>query len=184
MHSSGSHRILADITSKIQNTTETAQGISNKLSIDINEELSLKTLGKIKKMSKKNNKLSKNIQKQIDVFKEASKILVDTSIENSSKIGFLADEISFVKKNIVESNDFSQSLPGLHRSRKLNKKLSKFKEMYQHIADTNKKIIESEKQIFEKELENLELQKRLQKVEESISMYMNEKEQKCTCIIL
>lgn len=178
-----SYRTLADITSKIQNTNETTQSLSTKASQEVNEELSLKTLTKIKKMSKKNNKLSKNIKEQIYVFKEASKILVDTSIEHSSKIGYLADELSFVKKTIVDAND-SQNPPGPQRSSGLNKKLNKLRELYQHVTDTNTKIIESQKQIFEKELENIELRKRLEKVEESISMFMSEKEQRCNCIIL
>ncbi|OMJ72983.1 hypothetical protein SteCoe_28435 [Stentor coeruleus] len=178
-----SYRTLADITSKIQNTNEITQSLSTKASQDINEELSLKTLTKIKKMSKKNNKLSKNIKDQIYVFKEASKILVDTSIEHSSKIGYLADELSFVRKTIVDGND-SQNPPGPQRSSGLNKKLRKLRELYQHVTDTNTKIIESQKQIFEKELENIELRKRLERVEESISMFMSEKEQRCNCIIL
>jgi hypothetical protein len=45
-------------------------------------------------------------------------------------------------------------------------------------------VIQSQKVIHEKEMENIELRKRLEKVEESISMYFSDKESKCQCAVL
>ena len=89
MLNSCSCKALADINTKIQNKSSSNSDTLAMPSSDIQEELSTRTLHKIKKMSKKNNRLSKNIKKQINSFKEASKFLVDVSADHSSNIIYL-----------------------------------------------------------------------------------------------
>ena len=183
MLNSCSCKALADINTKIQNKSSSNSDTLAMPSSDIQEELSTRTLHKIKKMSKKNNRLSKNIKKQINSFKEASKFLVDVSADHSSNIIYLNDEMSCIKKNITDVFNESQGSKNKQKLFDISEKLEILQIIQVQINYTNQRVIESQREIFNKELENLELKRRLEQVEDSISMYFTEKENQCKCSV-
>lgn len=153
--------VLGDITNKVRNEKEKEK------EPDVQEELSWKTLEKIRKMTMKNMELKRSLEEQIESFKLASKNLVDSPSGKN------------LEGNKMGCKDFERKKN--KKSEGLIWKLSELLALQQEITIINQKFIDSQQVVFETESENSKLKWRLSALESAIFFSSNSDSSKCTC---